>query len=371
MPRTTDPVRRLPSGAWQVRFRDPSGRQRKETYPSARAARARLAEVREQVRHGAYLERSAGEESFAEFAERWASSRDWKPLTAVAWQGVRYRVLPLIGDRPLAGLDRLELEALQAELGRHYSRQTVVQTMSYVRGVLRAAVATGRLARNPVIGLAPPKIRAGDRVAVRPEDVPTRAELMAIWQAAPAPYRAAIALGASGLRAGEVIAVHTDQLDFPCRTLCVDRQLQRLDGKLVEVSPKNEKVRTIRLAAAVSFELRRHRYEYQGAGRLFRTPRGLELERRDLYRLAWYPALEGAGLDPRRFKFHSLRHAAATVLLSEGVSIATVAGYLGDQIGTVQSVYAHWARDDQEVPAEVLERLLAPVATEEDDEEIR
>jgi hypothetical protein len=35
-----------------------------------------------------------------------------------------------------------------------------------------------------------------------------------------------------------------------------------------------------------------------------------------------------------------------------------VAGHLGDTLETLQRTYAHWLRDDRDVPAEVLDRLF-------------
>jgi hypothetical protein len=35
-------------------------------------------------------------------------------------------------------------------------------------------------------------------------------------------------------------------------------------------------------------------------------------------------------------------------------------GHLGDTVETVSRVYAHWLRDDRDVPAAVLDRVLAP-----------
>jgi integrase len=70
-------------------------------------------------------------------------------------------------------------------------------------------------------------------------------------------------------------------------------------------------------------------------------------------------------LAPDRFVFHSLRHFAASSMLAEGAPITAVAGHLGVTVETIQRVYAHWLRDDREVPAEVLDRILAPVSEDE------
>jgi integrase len=57
--------------------------------------------------------------------------------------------------------------------------------------------------------------------------------------------------------------------------------------------------------------------------------------------------------------FHGLRHFCASTLLAEGPPITAVAGQLGNTVQTVAQVYAHWLRDDRDVPAAVLDRVLA------------
>ena len=87
------------------------------------------------------------------------------------------------------------------------------------------------------------------------------------------------------------------------------------------------------------------------------------MRRDQFYRSAWQPALEAAGLGARRFTFHALRHFCASTLLAEGAPLTAV-GHLGDTVETVSRVYVHWLRDDRDVPAEVLDRVLAPAGSE-------
>jgi hypothetical protein len=51
---------------------------------------------------------------------------------------VRGRLLPLLGDRPLASIDRLTLENARAELATRYARSTTATTMVYAGMVLLA-----------------------------------------------------------------------------------------------------------------------------------------------------------------------------------------------------------------------------------------
>jgi integrase len=74
---------------------------------------------------------------------------------------------------------------------------------------------------------------------------------------------------------------------------------------------------------------------------------------------AWRPALRAAGLAEDRLKFQACRHWCASTLLAEGAPITAVAGHLGDTVETASRVYVHWLRDDRDVPAAVLDRVLA------------
>lgn len=346
---------------WQARYRAPDGRERSRTFERKIDAEQWLAVEASSVARRAWIDPRAGRVTFSAFARDWAASRDWKATSREGWDAVVARLDPLLGPLPIERIDRLELERAQAELGNRYARSTVELTMSRARSVMKAAYATGRIGRDPTLGLVAPKVRAGQADGrVRPEDVPTRSEVLAILEAAPPRFRAALALGVTGLRIGEVIAVTVEQFDLERRLLTVDRQLQRIAGAMTVTTPKAEHNRTIVLPGAVSLEVRRHLREHQGDGLLFRGERGALMRRDSLYDSAWRPALVGAGLARDRFKFHALRHFAASQMLADGAPITAVAGHLGDTVETVQRTYAHWLRDDREVPARVLDRVLAP-----------
>ncbi|HXW80632.1 MAG TPA: hypothetical protein VEJ84_14105 [Acidimicrobiales bacterium] len=154
---------------------------------------------------------------------------------------------------------------------------------------------------------------------------PPRAEARAILAGAPPRFRAAIASGVNGCRIGEVLGTTASRLDLERRRHVIDRQLQRIGGAMCFTSPKREKARTIALPQLVALELRRHLRDHQGGG----------------------------------LSFHSLRHFCASSMLADGVPRTAVAGHLGDTIETVERVYAHWLRDDTEVPAIAMDRLLA------------
>jgi integrase len=360
LPSTTT---RAPKGSrYQVRYRTPDGRSRKQTFARKVDADRFATSVEHSKLAGTYVDTTAGRQTFTAFADEWAGAQDWKATTAEAWPYVRARLAPHLGSMPLASIDQLTLNRTRAALGERYARSTVAMTMSYATTIMRAAHAAGRIGRDVTIGLRAPRTRAGEADGkVGPEQVPTRAEALAILNSAPAPYRAAIALGLAGLRVGEVLGLSADRIELERRLVTVDRQLQRVGGELVLTTPKAEKVRTIVVPGLVAVELRRHLRDHGGGAVLFGGRRGTPMMRRDqFYASAWRPALIGADLAPDRFKFHALRHFCASMLLAEGAPLAAVAGHLGDTVETVSRTYVHWLRDDREVPADVLDRVLAP-----------
>lgn len=243
-----------------------------------------------------------------------------------------------------------------------YARSTATITLHYAATVMRAAHRMRWVPRDVTQSLDPPKNRSGKADTVTPDDLPTRAEIVAIMDATDDGWRAAVSLGASGLRVSEVLGLYVEQYDHASGVLTVDRQLQRINGVDSFPLPKRDKVRAIVLPDWARSDLERA-IERQGSGLVFRGRLG-EPRRRDVfYASVWRPALVAAGLDERRYKFHSLRHWCASSMLAEGVAVIAVAGHLGDTVETLSRTYAHWLRDDRHVPAADLSRMLRPTLT--------
>jgi integrase len=362
------------NGGYRVRYRTPDGLQRNKSFTRMVDAKAFAATTEAGKVKGDWIDPSAGRQMFEAFADEWATSQDWKATSRESWSSVRARLLTVLGGRRLQSIDRLMLQSAQQTLSAKYARSTVELTMSYAGTIMRAAHANGRIGRDPTRGLRAPKTRADEPDGkVGPDQVPTRAEALALLEGAPPRYRAAIALGLAGLRVGEVLGMAADRIALDTRSITVDQQVQRVGGVLELTTPKAEKTRVITVPMVVAVELRRHLRDHQGDGLLFRGVRGTPMMRRDqFYDSAWHPALKAAGLwtdgdtekDPGsgRFVFHSLRHFCASTLLAEGAPLTAVAGHLGDTVDTVSRTYVHWLRDDREVPAAVLDRVLAPTA---------
>ena len=147
--------------------------------------------------------------------------------------------------------------------------------------------------------------------------VPSHAEALAILAATPPRYTLGMALGfGCGLRVGELLGLRPADVNLFAGTVSVAQQYQRRGL----VAPKTWRgVRTIEVPQLVAVELRRALRDSPPADLpILVGPRGGTLGRDAWYEQAWRPALESAGLDRRRYKFHSTRHYAVSSMLGAG-----------------------------------------------------
>jgi len=100
-------VRRLPSGRWRARWREPGSlTENGRTFARRRDAEAFLARVEESMVEGTYLDPKLGRVPFREWVDRWwATTMHLRPSSRARAEGiVRNWLVPRFGDRPLAAI---------------------------------------------------------------------------------------------------------------------------------------------------------------------------------------------------------------------------------------------------------------------------
>jgi integrase len=182
----------------------------------------------------------------------------------------------------------------------------------------------------------------------------------ALVRVAEGPLVPAIALGlGAGLRQGEACGLQVEHVDFPRRQLEVVGQLVTPPkGAPVLGPPKTQaSYRTVPLADEVLEALGEH-LRVAGAGEHELI---LHLDGRPIGRNRWgdlwRATVKRAGLPGVRF--HDLRHTFASTLLSNGVSIAAVSGWLGHASPTITlGTYAHMVPVDEDRARGVISAAL-------------
>ena len=154
------------------------------------------------------------------------------------------------------------------------------------------------------------------------------------------------------LRRGELLGLKWRDIDFGTGAIRIQRQVQRLDGKVQESKLKtNNAYRTILVEQDILDMLQGMREQREiESPYVFCSPTGGILEpncqRRRLQRL-----LESCGME--KICFHDLRHTFATFALQNGVDVKTLSGMLGHySAGFTLDTYGHISTQMQQDAAQ-------------------
>jgi integrase len=169
----------------------------------------------------------------------------------------------------------------------------------------------------------------------------------------------------TGLRRGEALALHWSDIDFDAKLLRVRGTLARVAGELVVTETKTPRSRRVvplspaaeRLLRDVRASQRVERLRagsmWQATPYVFTTELGEPCDPRNALR-ALKAAAKRAGL-PSSVGLHTLRHSAASVMLSAGVPLKVVSEVFGHaSVAITGDIYGHVS---PEVSREALTRL--------------
>ena len=198
--------------SYSVRFRDPAGHSRRKVFARKVDAARWLAENEAARNRGAWVDPAAGRDRLGEWAERWFSSTvALRPGTRRTYRLLLdHQILPHLGGVPLASIDPLAVHEWQAGLVAAGLSPSRIRNAAQVLGqILDAAVAGGRLHRNPAQGLRRP------RIVEREMTFLSAAELERLASQITDPYGVLVRfLGWTGLRIGEAAALRVGRLDL-------------------------------------------------------------------------------------------------------------------------------------------------------------
>jgi len=262
---------------------------------------------------------------------------------------INKHIIPMLGHIQLQKLTPQHVQTFYAKkIDEGLSLKRVRGLHSVLHSALENAVKWNLMARD-VCDLATPPIPK--RHEIQPLTLEQARQLL---QAARAHKLEALLTMAitTGMRRGELLGLHWQDIDFKTRSLHVRRTVNRI-GKfgLVESEPKTQRSRRkITLPVFVIDILKQHQ-EYQKemrekagsqwreTGVVFCNMYGSYYEPSNLHD-AYKKLLKSAGLPDIRF--HDLRHSAATILLGMGVHPKIVQELLGhSSISITMDIYSH------------------------------
>jgi integrase len=336
---------------WCVRWYEPDGRERRQSFAKRVDADAHKATVEADMLRGSYIDARAGRELFGDYVTRWLADQTVDPATR---EQMAHRLAVYVKPHALwrTQLGKIKPGTIQAWLrsldtvsqgGGSIAETTKLVVFAHVSAALNGAVADELIAKNPCRSPSVRKPRPDTR-RVTPW---SREWVMGMRTELPARYRVLVALGAGvGLRQGEAFGLAVDDVDFLRGWVSVARQVKIVGGRGVFALPKGRKVRRVPLPATVRDELAAHLAAFPAAevtlpweepegkpvtARLVvTTSKGNACKRPSWNSDVWRPARDRAGIPGvRENGMHALRHHYASVLLDAGESIKAVSEYLG------------------------------------------
>jgi len=352
------------------------GGKRKSVYArTAAAARTKMAEIQVNLSQGIQIPKRM---TVTELITLWLDAKKptVRPTTFASYQlPIHKHVIPSIGKLKIAKVTATDFEQMYSECAKTISPKSIRNIHAALKQAFDWAVRRDWISRNPAALIAATDL---PKVVRKPPTVITPAEARKLIDtAAGTKSEALIALAVTtGVRVGELMGITWDRVDIPGDTkkpvtLRIDRALQYVDGKPDLVEPKTPAgVRDLTLSTTAAAPLKRLRKQQNetalrlGKGwsnplnLVFVTETGQPLNRRQVLKQYFRPLLRDSGLPPL-MKFHTLRHAAASLLIADGVPIPLVSSMLGHSTPAfTMSIYSHSIPNSEHIVASAMESIL-------------
>lgn len=245
------------------------------------------------------------------------------------------------------------------------SAKSVLRYHQVLHAALHHAVRWQVLARNPADAVQPPRAARRELTTIGAADV---SRLLSAADDTPIGSLARMAV-MTGMRRGELLGLRWRDLDLDAGMAHVQQTAQRISGEgWVFRQPETRlSRRAIALSPATVRLVRRHRRQqvaerllagpaYQDRDLVFASAVGTPLEPGTIAR-TWTRVLAAAGVG--HVRWHDLRHAHATLMLSAGVHPKVVSERLGHaSVGITLDTYSHVLPGLQVAAAAQLDTLV-------------
>lgn len=340
-------------------------------------AEKELAKFVTEVENGTFIDNK--NITLKEFADKWISEyaeKNLAPKTISRHKELLERINHCLGHIKLKDLKPLHIIEFYNNLSEDgvrkdglpggLSEQTIKHHHRTLHAVLEAAVKWDMLLNNPASKVDAPKIPKREAKHYNTEQTMLMLEKL---EDEPMNLKAIVLLALyGGMRLGEICGLEWKDFNFNDRTVCIRRTSQYVDRKVITKEPKNEtSIRTVTLPASLISYLKEYRVWWNG----LKASNGDKWRKTD--RL--FTGLDGRDIHPTtpsktflnfirknslpELNFHGLRHTSASLLISQGLDIATISKRLGhSNTSTTLNIYSHAFKKLDTTAADTLEGLL-------------
>jgi integrase len=251
-------------------------------------------------------------------------------------------ILPRFGRFATQEIDVHELQQFATDLRQSVSRKSVINILTTVFSTLEYA----ERCKIKVSGVKFSDIELGTRTEQTVVPFFTREQATRIVEEAQEPFKTLFALAwNTGLRAGELLALTVDDLDFTHKTIRVNKATD--DSTRIVRQPKTKcSVAALPMPSGLEAVLRNYlmaQWKPNAAGILFPNKKGTRPRSRDnVVKVGLKPVLRKLGIPDKDAGLHAFRHGLATELVEASVPLSVLQKQLRHaDVATTLRVYTH------------------------------
>jgi integrase len=312
---------------------------------SERAARREHARIMEEVNanRGSVAPVPKGQ-TFADAVDRWrkAIAPNLSPATVRSMESaLRTHIVPRFGQLALNEMGVHQIQQFATDLREVVAGKTAVNILAAVFAVVSYAEKCGMKVQK--VGFA--DLQLGTVTRETPVAFFTREQASQIIEAAKEPFKTLFALAwFTGLRAGEILALTLDDLDFTNKTVRVNKSA---DDNTREIRQPKTKASSalLPMSSALEAVLRNHIQHWtpNAGGILFPTRNGLRPRSRDnVVKNGLKPVLRKLGIPGANTGLHAFRHGLATELVESNAPLTVLQRQMRHaDIATTLRIYTH------------------------------
>jgi integrase len=261
----------------------------------------------------------------------------WKLSTAMTEEDrIQYHLVVPLGNRPLTGIKREELQTLLENKARKVGKSVVSHLRFRLRSIFALAISEGAVDRNPAAELYTPKncVAGKKRRLLSPDDL---AEMVRVLE-----FREHLALRLAtweGMRPGEILGLQVGDLDLAGDCLWIKRRLYKTN---IDIPKTERSARQVALSVGTISLLEMWLNDLPRTDAdawLFPNERGKRPLTRDfLWRRHMLPKVEKIGLEWATFQV--MRRTHATRAKEAGVDAHTRSAQMGNTVDVNENEYA-------------------------------
>ena len=273
----------------------------------------------------------------------------------------RQHILTRFGGHAPHSMGVQELQQFATDLRKRLARKSIINVLSSVFAVFDYVGRCG--IRVPTVGFADLELGSDSRDVTIPFF--TRAQASRIIDAAKEPYKSLFTVAwTTGLRAGEILALHRDDVDFDRKTIRVNKSADDRTREIRQPKTKNS-VAMLPMPSALESRLRDyldHHWKPNAPGLLFPNRACTRPRKREsVVQYALKPLVKKLGIPEHRAGLHAFRHGLATELAEASVPFTVLQQQLRHaDVRTTLKVYAHAIPQSQR---DAMERVGLSIGT--------